>query len=296
MGLFSFLFGKRNKKNKESKLLSKNKKIKIGLALGGGGARGYAHIGAIKAFEENGIEFDFISGTSVGSLVGALYSNGLNYEKLYEIAKDIKKKDIKTNKFFFMPSKTEGIENVVTDAIGDINFEELKKPFAAVAVDLISTDEIIITHGKVAKAVAGSCAVPGIFTPVEFENMHLSDGGLQNTIPADVPRFYDCDYVVSVDVNSTRGEGTTSLKMVDVLAASIRILMKSNAVKGYINSDIIITPSLKKFKSTKLDGFEAMIDEGYKATMDKMPEILSLISKKKKVKKQKKSTFKTRIF
>lgn len=294
MGLFSFFFRKKNIKN--TKVLSKNKKMKIGLALGGGGARGFAHLGAIKAFEENGIEFDFISGTSVGSLVGALYSYGYNYDKLYEIAKDIKKKDIKTNKFFFMPSKTDGLESVITDTIGDITFEELKKPFAAVAVDLISTDEIIITHGRVSKAVAGSCAVPGIFTPVEFENMHLADGGLQNTIPADVPRFYDCDYVVSVDVNSTRGEGTTSLKMVDVLSASIRILMKSNAVKGYINSDIIITPSLKKFKSTKLDGFEAMIEEGYRATMDKMPEILGLISKKKKAKKQKKSDFKTRIF
>ena len=236
----------------------------------------------MKAFEENNISFDYVAGTSAGSLVGALHCAGLTYQQIYDIAKDLKKKDIKPGTFMFVPSKTEGLQKVIISAIGDISFQELKKPFAAVAVDLISADEIIITHGSVAKAVAGSCAVPGVFVPVEFEHMHLADGGLQNTIPADVPRLYDCDYVVAVDVNSTRGEGTDSLKMIDVLPATIRILMKSNAVKGYLNADVIIQPNLKRFKSTKMDGFEEMIEEGYRAAMDKMPEILNIISKKRK--------------
>ena len=275
MGFFSNLFRKRLKP-------IKHKKVKIGLALGGGGARGFAHLGVLKAFEENNISFDYVAGTSAGSLVGALHCAGLTYQQIYDIAKDLKKKDIKPGTFMFVPSKTEGLQKVIISAIGDISFQELKKPFAAVAVDLISADEIIITHGSVAKAVAGSCAVPGVFVPVEFEHMHLADGGLQNTIPADVPRLYDCDYVVAVDVNSTRGEGTDSLKMIDVLPATIRILMKSNAVKGYLNADVVIQPNLKRFKSTKMDGFEEMIEEGYKAAMDKMPEILNIISKKRK--------------
>lgn len=275
MGFFSNWFRRKEK-------LVKHKKVKIGLALGGGGARGFAHLGVLKAFEENNIEFDYVAGTSAGSLVGALHCAGLTFQQIYDIAKDLKKKDIKPGTFMFVPSKTDGLQKVIKSAIGDISFQELKKPFAAVAVDLISADEIIITHGNVPKAVAGSCAVPGVFVPVEFENMHLSDGGLQNTIPADVPRLYDCDYVVAVDVNSTRGEGTDSLKMIDVLPAAIRILMKSNAVKGYLNADIVIQPSLKRFKSTKMDGFEEMIEEGYRAAMEKMPEILNIISKKRK--------------
>ena len=275
MGFFSNWFRRKEK-------LVKHKKVKIGLALGGGGARGFAHLGVLKAFEENNIEFDYVAGTSAGSLVGALHCAGLTFQQIYDIAKDLKKKDIKPGTFMFVPSKTDGLQKVIKSAIGDISFQELKKPFAAVAVDLISADEIIITHGNVPKAVAGSCAVPGVFVPVEFENMHLSDGGLQNTIPADVPRLYDCDYVVAVDVNSTRGEGTDSLKMIDVLPAAIRILMKSNAVKGYLNADIVIQPSLKRFKSTKMDGFEEMIEEGYRAAMEKMPEILNTISKKRK--------------
>lgn len=290
MGFFSNLFRKRLKP-------IKHKKVKIGLALGGGGARGFAHLGVLKAFEENNISFDYVAGTSAGSLVGALHCAGLTYQQIYDIAKDLKKKDIKPGTFMFVPSKTEGLQKVIISAIGDISFQELKKPFAAVAVDLISADEIIITHGSVAKAVAGSCAVPGVFVPVEFEHMHLADGGLQNTIPADVPRLYDCDYVVAVDVNSTRGEGTNSLKMIDVLPATIRILMKSNAVKGYLNADVIIQPNLKRFKSTKMDGFEEMIEEGYRAAMDKMPEILNIISKKRKERFVVNSeSIKTRVF
>lgn len=290
MGFFSNLFRKRLKP-------IKHKKVKIGLALGGGGARGFAHLGVLKAFEENNISFDYVAGTSAGSLVGALHCAGLTYQQIYNIAKDLKKKDIKPGTFMFVPSKTEGLQKVIISAIGDISFQELKKPFAAVAVDLISADEIIITHGSVAKAVAGSCAVPGVFVPVEFEHMHLADGGLQNTIPADVPRLYDCDYVVAVDVNSTRGEGTNSLKMIDVLPATIRILMKSNAVKGYLNADVIIQPNLKRFKSTKMDGFEEMIEEGYRAAMDKMPEILNIISKKRKERFVVNSeSIKTRVF
>lgn len=290
MGFFSNLFRKRLKP-------IKHKKVKVGLALGGGGARGFAHLGVLKAFEENNISFDYVAGTSAGSLVGALHCAGLTYQQIYDIAKDLKKKDIKPGTFMFVPSKTEGLQKVIISAIGDISFQELKKPFAAVAVDLISADEIIITHGSVAKAVAGSCAVPGVFVPVEFEHMHLADGGLQNTIPADVPRLYDCDYVVAVDVNSTRGEGTDSLKMIDVLPATIRILMKSNAVKGYLNADVIIQPNLKRFKSTKMDGFEEMIEEGYRAAMDKMPEILNIISKKRKERFVVNSeSIKTRVF
>ncbi len=268
-----------------SQKFNKHKKAKIGLALGGGATRGFAHLGAIRAFEEAGIKFDYVAGTSAGSLAGALYSAGLSYEQIYQIAKDIDAKDIKTSKVFFVPSKTTGIQNIIQDAIGNINFSQLKIPFAAVAVDLISGDEVIITRGNVAKAVAGSCAVPGFFAPVDFENMHLSDGGLQNNIPSDVLRLYDCDYVIAIDVNSARGQGTESTKVLDVLAASLRIMMKSNSVKGYINADIVIQPDTKRFKSTKVEGMDEMIEEGYIATKERIPEILRLISKRPKRRK-----------
>ena len=257
------------------------RKAKIGIAFGGGGARGFVHLGAIKALEEHGLVFDCISGTSAGSIVGALLASGKKYDEMFNIAKEIKKKDIKLNKIPLMPSKTDGIENILKENLGDINFEELKIPFSAVAVDLKSAKEVCISHGNLAKAVAGSCAVPGVFVPVEYGDMLLADGGLQNTIPADVLRFMGCDYVISVDCNKSRLYGTDSPKVIDVITCSIRILMKSNAIKGYLYSDIVIGPETKQFKSTKINDLQSMIEEGYKATIDAMPQIRALFRKRK---------------
>lgn len=276
------MFGKAKKIFKNSNMLFKgrNKKVKIGLALGGGGARGFAHLGAIKAFEEYGLKFDYICGTSAGSIAGAFLAAGYSYNQMYEIAKKMDVKDIRTSKFVFVPSKSEGIESVIKNNLGDINIEDLPTPFSAVAVDIISTDECVISRGNLAKACAGSCSVPGIFQPVVFGNRHLCDGGLQNTIPADVPKLMGCDYVVAVDVNKSRNYGTDSLKLIDVLSCSIRILMKGNVVKGYLYADAMIKPETKRFKSTKKEGFLDMIEEGYKATIDIIPQILELFNKK----------------
>lgn len=273
---------------KKGNEVRKNKNVKIGLALGGGATRGFAHLGAIRAFEEAGITFDFIAGTSAGSLVGAMYASKMSYEEMVKVALSIREKDIRNSKIIFVPSRTEGIERLVKDQLGDIGIEDLPIPFSPVVVDLKSTEEIALRRGNLAKAVCGSCAVPGVFTPVEFEDMLLADGGLQNTIPADIPKLFGCDYVVAIDVNSTRAYGTNSSKLLDVMGASIRILMKSNAIKGYVYSEVMVTPDLKRFKSTSIEGASEMIEEGYKATMAKMPEILELFTRKPLKKKLKK--------
>ncbi len=262
--------------------VKKNKfKGKIGIVFGGGGARGFAHIGALKAFEEEGIFFDEVAGTSVGSLVGAMYAYGMSADEMIKIAKTLKQKDIKSG-FFFTPSDTDGIQAIVKDNIGDVHFDELKLPFTAVAVDLITGKEIHITSGNVAKAVAGSCAVPGFFKPVEFEDYRLADGGLRNTIPADVVRNNGCKVVITIDVNHARGDGTSSTKLLDQFLASIRIMMVSNAMNGKLFSDIVLEPDLRKFKSTSFNGFEEMIEIGYKEAKKRMPEIKRLLGLEKR--------------
>ena len=271
MGFFN-LFRQKDRK--------KESNVKLGLALGGGGARGFAHLGTLKAFEENGITFDFVAGTSVGSLVGALYSNGLTSEQIIKEAMKLSKRDIITNKIAFMPSKTEGLQSIVKNILGDVTFKDLKKPFCAVAVDIKSGKEVDIKQGNLAKAIAGSCAVPGVFNFVDFNEFRLMDGGLQNTIPSDVVKSMGADFVVAVDCNPNRGYGTESTKFVDILSASIRILMKSNAVKGRMFADVLIEPDTKRFKSTKLAGAEEMIMEGYNAALKKIPEIKNLLATK----------------
>lgn len=272
-----FNFFKKNSRNSNPK---KYPNLKIGLALGGGATRGLTHIGVLKAFEEQGLKFDFVAGTSVGSLMGAFYCAGKSVKEMIEIAKNIKEKDIKPSKLVFVPSKTTGIENIITENLGDINIEDLEIPFSPVVVDIKSTQEVALRKGNLAKAVAGSCAIPGVFVPVEFENYILADGGLQNAIPADVPKHFGCDYVIAVDVNHERTYGTDSTKLIDVLLASIRILMKSTPLKGYMYSDVILTPNTKKFKATKLDDIDEMIQEGYRVAKASMNEILEVFARK----------------
>lgn len=253
----------------------------VGLCLGGGGARGFAHLGAMKAFEEYGIKFDMIAGCSVGSCVGAFIASGKNFKQIYNIAKELQVKDIRRNKIKFMPSSTEGLEELISKNIKQKNIEDLPKKLFIVSVDVKTGKEVVFGSGALAKTVAGSCAVPGVFYAVNYGNMTLIDGGVMNNIPADVLRKNGCDIVITVDVNSTRGGGTTSDKFYDVLLASIGIMMKNNSNQGYLYSDIVIQPDMKRFKSSKLDGYEAMVEEGYNATVAVMPEILKLIKSKR---------------
>ena len=281
-------------------------KPKVGLALSGGGARGFGHLGALKAFEELGVEFECVAGTSVGSLVGAMYCYGMTADEMIKFALNLKVKDIRTSKIIFVPSKTNKLEELIISAMGDIDIKDLEKKFCAVAVDMKDGEEIVFSEGRLCKVLAGSCAVPVVFDCVEYENMILMDGGLANTIPADVPKLMGCDKVIAVDINKYRGRGTDSTKLFDLVMASIRILMKSNCVKGKLNSDILIEPELKDFKSTSFDGAEEMIKEGYRAVMEKKDEILKLFNpnfedvtkmkKPKKIKDKKKRFGKNKTF
>ncbi len=280
----------RKKQTSDTAIYKKHKKVKVGIAFGGGGARGFAHVGAVKAFEEAGIEFDAVSGTSAGSIMGAFYAAGYTSSEMLKIAKGMKEKDIRNSKLIFIPSSTTGIENVITNSLGNINISALKKPFAAIAIDLISGEEIVFTKGNLAKIVAGSCCYPGVFNPVEYEHMHLIDGGLANNIPTDVLSLFDCDYIVAIDANPARGGGTSSLKLMDVLGASLSIGTKANSLRGYYNADIVVKPDTKRFKSTKAKGIDEMVEEGYAAAKAVIPDILKLISQKPN--KKQKRTFK----
>lgn len=262
---------------------SNNKKI--GLALGGGGARGYAHIGVLRALQENGIEFDFIAGTSAGSIVGSFIAAGMTYQQILKQIETFSLKEIKTSKIPLVPNKTENLEKVIARVLEYKGFDQLKTPFCAVAVDVRTGEEVYLNKGNLAKSVSASCAVPGVFEPVRIEPYLLVDGGLLNNIPSSVPKKFGCDAVVAVDINSTRGQGTKSDKYIDVILASVGIMMKTSAIKGYMNADVMITPNMKRFKSTKIIDPQDMIEEGYRATMLKMHEIKKLFGYRTKYNK-----------
>ena len=251
--------------------------LKLGLALSGGGTKGAAYIGVFKAFEEAGLKFDYVAGTSACYLFGAAYCAGLKVEDMLKIATTLKAKDIMTNKISFMPSKTDKLSVFVNEILKNKTFEDFSIPFTAVAVDLISGEEVRFTEGDVVKCVAGSCAFPGAFLPVEYPPYRLIDGGLRNNIPADVVRDMGADIVLAVDLNPMRGYGTDSTKYLSVMKASLGIMMKSNSLGGYVYSDYVLKLDLSDFKQTKLERVEDMIEVGYQTTKEDMPNILKVL-------------------
>ncbi|BBI99446.1 phospholipase [Ferrigenium kumadai] len=177
---------------------------KVGLALGSGSARGLAHLGVIRAIKDAGIEVDFIAGTSMGALIGAIYAAG----KLDELEASFRTFDWKTTASFFdvvLPKSglLDGtrISELVRAHIHADTIEMLPKLFAAVATDIISGEEVVIRSGDVIEAVRASISVPGIFTPVRSNGHILVDGGLSNPVPVSVVRAMGADIVIAVDLN-----------------------------------------------------------------------------------------------
>lgn len=249
---------------------------KVGLALSGGGTRGLAHVGVLKAFAEERIRIDCIAGTSAGSLIGAMYANGISCERMVEEAKTVKRKDLLNSKLV-IGSNSSNIKSIADRLLDGATFERLDIPFSAVAVDIASGNEVVLNSGDIATAVSASCAVPALFTPVKMDDMLLVDGGLLNNMPADVCRRMGADVVIGVDLNHNRGKGTTSRKLKDTIVAIWTITTKSTMYKGEMNSDVVIEPELGEYKNTSLTHIDEMVEEGYRAAKAKMNEIKEIL-------------------
>ena len=176
-------------------LLAKCKKkgLKFGLALGGGSARGLAHVGVIQVLEAYGIPIDMIAGTSIGSVIGSLYASGASIEQLEKAALSMKRSKSLSLLDLALPHsgfiKGDRAEKILkTIALKNKTFDDLNIPFAAVATIIENGTEVVINQGKVIDAVRASISIPGIFTPVKYRNYYLVDGGLVNPVPVDVTR------------------------------------------------------------------------------------------------------------
>jgi NTE family protein len=264
MGLFSWLFNK-----------NKPKKIKIGLALGSGGAKGFAHLGALKAFEENGLEFDIIAGTSIGSVIGAFVAEGYSSTDILELLKRVNFGDIKS--MFMLNMDTSGLYGVIDKAIGSKNIEELKKPFRAVATEIESGDAKVFDSGSVALSLCASSSMPPFFKPVVINNDRYVDGAFSNSIPADVVKDLGADYIVGVDLSTRDSKPSLLSKLFPTYEGKVSEPWK----KGYDNSDIMIHPNLSGFSATSFSSAEIMYDIGYQTAIELMPKIQGDIEKLK---------------
>ena len=214
------LESKSRPRRKISGWIKRKRKVqkKIGLALGSGSARGWAHIGVIRALKEAGIQPDYVAGTSIGALVGAVYASG-DIDSLEEV---VLKFDWKRIAHFFdvvFPKSGLIDGNKVADFVRahvkEINIEDLPLPFSAVSTNLTTGREVILSKGDIIEAVRASISVPGIFTPVKKDGIILVDGGLVNPVPVSVVRKMGADFVIAIDLNhdivSKKGIGKTPI-------------------------------------------------------------------------------------
>lgn len=270
--------GSADKTDKEDKGLKKSGRV--ALCLGGGGMRGFAHIGAIKAFRENNIRFDMVCGTSIGSLMGALYALDYPTGEMIEKAGQFKFKKIH-NGFPFPSKNPDRILQVVSSIVGDARIEDLRMPYFCMAVNVITGEQVILDEGRLDEAVTCSCNIPILFKPYPLGDKRLCDGGLKNNIPAATARMLGADKVITVDVNPTRGNGTNNLGYISMIMTTLDLAMSNSSTEGLINSDAIIAPDLSRFSSYDENGWSEMIELGYTAAMEQLDNIKRVVGNKK---------------
>jgi NTE family protein len=251
--------------------------IKIGLALGGGAARGFAHIGVIKVLEENGIVPDIVVGTSAGSLVGALYAAGNNGLALNKLALEMDEAEISDWSVPFFSSATgvlkgEALQNYVNRTINNVPLEKMKIRFGAVATDLHSGQPILFQRGNTGIAVRASSSVPGIFQPVKINDHYYVDGGLVSPVPVRFARQMGADFVIAVNI-STQADAQPATSSVDVLLQTFTIMGQSINAYELKDADIVIRPGLANMKGGDFGSRHLAILAGEKAALEAMPQI-----------------------
>jgi len=225
---------------------------KIGLALGSGGARGLVHLGVLRCLEDFGIELSFIAGSSIGACVGAMYAAGQSLEDMENVLLEDKWKVLSA---LFDPTifsggfvKGDRFGALLREWISVDSFEDLNIPFACVASDLLSGDEICFSKGALIEPVRASMAVPSLFTPVKFEEYLLVDAGIVNPVPDNVVRDMGADFVISVNLDyrkTPEGKESRYNFMTNVNLRALNMLRHYLAEYSMSDSDIILNPKIE---------------------------------------------------
>jgi NTE family protein len=222
--------------------MEKAKRKRVGLALGGGVVRGLAHLGVLVELEQAGIPIDIVSGTSAGAIIGATYCAGMNIEAIKAYSINLRWWHVASPVWPSQGLVSFGkLKAWLTDKIGDLDFADLKIPYAVVATDLESGQPVKLDRGRLAPAVQASCAVPGLVRPVQIDGRLLADGSLSNTVPVSILREMGADYVIGVDIFSPsirRWLGPVGMGI-----AALEILIE-RAGGGIDQADCLIAPNL----------------------------------------------------
>jgi NTE family protein len=251
----------------------KNNHPKIGLALSGGSALGMAHIGVIKSLSENSILIDCVSGTSAGAIAAACLAFEVPLEKMIEISKKINWSNISEFGYSkFGLNSNRPISEMIIEIMGDVKIEDAKIPLAIVATDIDTGEEVIFHEGNLTEAIMASTCLPGIFVPVEVKGKRLVDGGLIENLPLSPLKKMGAKIRIGVNLKHWNNYKKTS-NVFDVISNSYNILSRSQDYSIANQAEIIIEPRLGKFDSSDFEKFDALLEEGYKASNRMIPKI-----------------------
>jgi len=248
-------------------------KLKIGLALGGGAAKGFAHIGVIKMLEASGIHPDVVAGTSAGSVVGALYASGMDAFQMQQVAFGLDEAKIRDVQLFGDGLvRGRALENYVNQLVHNQPIQKLTLPFAAVATQLETGQRAVFISGNTGQAVRASSSIPGVFEPVAINGKHYVDGGVVSPIPVDAARQLGADFVIAVDI-SAKPDGTNPQGMFNIMGQSITIMGRQLAKQEIARADVVIRPDLSGIGPTDFEQKNLAILAGEKAALAAIPEI-----------------------
>lgn len=253
--------------------------VRIGLALGGGAARGFAHIGVIKVLEAQGLTPDLVVGTSAGAVVGALYAAGNTGFELQKMAFKLEESKISD---WSMPDrgvfKGEALQQFVNNAVAQRAIENLKKPFGVTATDLRSGEGVLFRTGNTGMAVRASATVPGVFQPVSINSHEYVDGGLSSLVPVRSARQMGATVVIAVDI-SARPDKRTVRGTLDILLQTFTIMGQNLARHELEEADVVIRPQVGGVGATDFQARHDAILEGEKAAQAALPAIREAIRK-----------------
>jgi NTE family protein len=283
---------------------------KIGLALGGGGAKGGAHVGVLKVMEELNIPVDYVAGTSIGAIVGGLYASGMTADEMADALNSIDWDDVmrdepprkdlnfrrKEDDQRYRVKLQLGLKDwkvqwpagvmtgqklyfmlqALTIQVADVeNFDRLPIPFRCVATDIQTGDPVVLGRGNLANAMRASMAIPVAFTPVELDGRTLVDGGITNNIPVDVVREMGADIVIAIDL----GAPLTSRQvksLLEIRSQMMRMLIRKNMEPQLENADLVINPEVSQYGTLDFSRIDENMKLGAEAAEAKRPELAKL--------------------
>jgi NTE family protein len=299
-------------------LADEQQRPKIGLVLSGGGARGGAHVGILQALEELNVPIDYIAGTSMGAIIGGLYASGYNAREINQILvemdwdraltdspdrrdRTMRKKEIEAQ--FLIPYRVgfndgniqlplgaiEGqhLDQILTDILTPVidtrNFEDLPIPFRAVATDLVTGEEVVLSSGSLPDSIRASMSVPGVFAPVTIDERLLVDGGMSNNLPVSVAREMGADIVIAVDISSAllqKDQLTSVLSVTEQLTNFLTRRTTDQQIALMGEKDILIVPDLGDFSAADFEQAARIVKKGYEAAINPESGLAALSAKR----------------